>query len=201
MGTVIFDTSMSLDGFMTAADRTPEVPLGDGGEVLTQWAMDDQAGVELLRTWVEQLGASIAGRVTYDTSLPWWGPNGPSGAARRPLFVVTHQAPENRLDGAVYSFVTDGIEAALAQAQAAAGDKDVVVMGGADLGQQYLRAGLIDEVQIHLVPVVLGGGTRMFENVGRLDLAARETVRTERATHLRFRVRRASQARTSKGRA
>jgi dihydrofolate reductase len=190
MGTVIFDTSMSLDGFMTAANRTPEVPLGPGGEVLTQWAMDDPAGVELLGTWIEQLGASIAGRVTYDTSLPWWGPNGPSGAARRPLFVVTHQEPDETLQGGVYAFVTDGIESALAQAQAAAGDKDVVVMGGADLGQQYLRAGLIDEIQIHLVPVVLGGGTRMFENVGRLDLETRETVTTDHATHLRFRVKR-----------
>ena len=197
MGTVIFDTSMSLDGFMTAANRTPEVPLGPGGEVLTQWAMDDQAGIDLLGKWVEHLGASIAGRVTYDTSLPWWGPNGPSGAARRPLFVVTHQPPQDTLQGGVYSFVTDGIESALAQAQAAAGDKDVVVMGGADLGQQYLRADLIDEVQIHLVPVVLGAGTRMFEDVGRLDLEPLESVPTERATHLRFRVKRASQPETA----
>lgn len=188
MGNVIFDTSMSLDGFMTAADRTPEVPLGPGGEVLTQWAMDDPAGVELLGRWVEQLGASIAGRVTYDTSLPWWGPDGPSGAARRPLFVVTHQAPEATVEGGVYSFVTDGIESALGQARAAAGDRNVVVMGGADLGQQYLRAGLIDEIQIHLAPVVFGAGTRMFENIGWLDLEPLETVRTERATHLRFRL-------------
>jgi dihydrofolate reductase len=188
MGTVIFDTSMSLDGFMTAADRTPQVPLGPGGEVLTEWAMDDQGGVELLGRWVGQLGASIAGRVTYDTSLPWWGPNGPSGAARRPLFVVTHEEPQETVEGGVYAFVTDGIEAALAQAQAAAGDRDVVVMGGADIGQQYLRAGLIDELQIHLAPVVFGAGTRMFEDIGRLDLEPVETVRTERATHLRFRI-------------
>jgi dihydrofolate reductase len=188
MGTVIFDTSMSLDGFMTAADRTPEVPLGHGGEVLTEWAMADEGGVELLSRWVGRLGASIAGRVTYDTSLPWWGPNGPSGAARRPLFVVTHQAPRETVEGGVYTFVTDGIESALAQAQAAAGDKDVVVMGGADIGQQYLRAGLIDELQIHLAPVVFGAGTRMFEDLGRLDLEPVETVRTERATHLRFRI-------------
>jgi len=190
MGTVILDTSMSLDGFMTADNRTAEVPLGEGGEVLTQWAMDDAAGVELLGEWVGNLGASIAGRVTYDTSLPWWGPNGPSGDARRPLFVVTHQAPQDTLENGVYSFVTDGINGALAQAQAAAGDKDVVVMGGANVGRQYLRAGLIDEVQIHLVPVVLGGGTPMFDDVGRLDLTTLEAVRSEHATHLRYRIER-----------
>jgi dihydrofolate reductase len=190
MGTVILDTSMSLDGFMTADNRTAEVPLGEGGEVLTQWAIDDAAGVELLGKWVGNLGASIAGRVTYDTSLPWWGPNGPSGDARRPLFVVTHQAPQDTLENGVYSFVTDGIDRALAQAQAAAGDQDVVVMGGADVGRQYLRAGLIDEVQIHLVPVVLGGGTPMFDDVGRLELTTLEVVRSEHATHLRYRVER-----------
>ena len=190
MGTVILDTSISLDGFMTADDRTPDAPLGSGGEVLTRWAVDDEVGTELLGTWVGNLGASIAGRVTYDTSLPWWGPNGPSGEARRPLFVVTHEAPEDTLENGVYSFVTDGIERALAKAQAAAGDKDVVVMGGADLGRQYLRAGLVDEVQIHLVPVVLGGGTPMFHDVGRLDLTTLEAVRSEHATHLRYRIER-----------
>jgi dihydrofolate reductase len=190
MGTVILDTSMSLDGFMTADNRTAELPLGEGGEVLTQWAMDDETGVELLGRWVGNLGASIAGRVTYDTSLPWWGPNGPSGDARRPLFVVTHQAPQDTLENGVYSFVTDGIEGALARAQAAAGEKDVVVMGGADVGRQYLRAGLIDEVQIHLVPVVLGAGTPMFDDVGRLDLTTLEAVPSEHATHLRYRIER-----------
>jgi len=122
MGTVILDTSMSLDGFMTADNRTAEMPLGEDGELLRQWAIDDEAGVELLGRWVGNLGASIAGRVTYDTSLPWWGPNGPSGDARRPLFVVTHQAPQDTFENGVYSFVTDGIDGALARAQAAAGD-------------------------------------------------------------------------------
>jgi dihydrofolate reductase len=190
MGTVILDTSMSLDGFMTADDRTPETPLGTRGEVLTQWAMEDEVGVELLGKWVGNLGASIAGRVTYDTSLPWWGPNGPSGEARRPLFVLTHEAPRDTLKDSVYSFVADGIESALAQAQAAAGDKDVVVMGGANVGRQYLRAGLVDEVQIHLVPVVLGAGTPMFDDVGQLNFTTLEAIRSVHATHLRFRVER-----------
>ena len=187
MGTVILDTSMSLDGFMTADNRTA------GGAARLRrrgaHAVGDrrQGGRRLLSKWVGNLGASIAGRVTYDTSLPWWGPNGPSGDARRPLFVVTHEAPQDTLENGVYSFVTDGIDSALARAQAAAGDKDVVVMGGANIGRQFLRAGLIDEVQIHLVPVVLGAGTPMFDDVGRLELTTLEAVRSERATHLRFR--------------
>jgi dihydrofolate reductase len=191
MGTVIFDTSMSLDGFMTAANRTPEEPTGAGGERLTEWAMGgDERNRRFLADSIEGLGAVIAGRTTYDTSLPWWSEDGPSGPARRPVFVVTHQAPETSLDGGVYEFVTDGIESALEQAQAAAGDKVVCVMGGASIGQQYIAAGLVDEIQIHLVPVVFGGGTRMFENLGdgHISLEPTEVIETPLATHLRYRI-------------
>jgi dihydrofolate reductase len=191
MGTVIFDTSMSLDGFMTAANRTPEEPTGAGGQVLTEWAMDsDERNRRYLADAVEGLGAVIAGRITYDTSLPWWGPDGPSGNARRPVFVVTHQAPETNPEGGVYNFVTDGIESALEQAKTAAGDKVVVVMGGASLGQQYIAAGLVDEIQIHLVPVIFGSGTRMFENLGdaHLSLEPTEVLETPLATHIRYRI-------------
>jgi dihydrofolate reductase len=191
VGKVIFDTSMSLDGFMTAANRRPEEPMGDGGLRLTEWAMGaDERNRELLEGWISNLGASIAGRTTYDTSLPWWGPDGPSGPARRPLFVVTHQAPADGAEGGVYTFVTDGIQSALEQAQAAAGDKDVTVMGGASTGRQYLAAGLVDEIQIHLVPVLFGDGTRMFDELdeGHLRLETIETIQTPAAVHLRFRI-------------
>ena len=191
MGTVIFDTSMSLDGFMTAANRTAEEPTGAGGQVLTEWAMgSDERNRRYLADAVEGLGAVIAGRITYDTSLPWWGPNGPSGPARRPVFVVTHQAPKTSPEGGVYNFVTDGIESALEQAQAAAGDNVVCVMGGASIGQQYIAAGLVDEIQIHLVSVVFGSGTRMFENLGdgHISLEPTEVVETPLATHLRYRI-------------
>jgi len=191
MGTVIFDISMSLDGYVTAAGRTPEEPMGRGGLRLVDWAIgDDERGRKLLDDAVGQLGATIAGRTTYDTSLPWWGPDGPSGSARRPVFVVTHQAPDESPEGGVYEFVTDGIEAALARAQSVAGEAAVVVMGGADLGRQYIAAGLVDEIQIHLVPVLFGGGTRMFDDslADHVDLEPVEVIETPVAIHQRFHV-------------
>jgi dihydrofolate reductase len=191
MGTVIFDTSMSLDGFMTAADQTSEEPMGAGGLRLMEWVTGpDDRGRELLAGWVANLGASIAGRRTYDTSLPWWGADGPSGAARRPVFVVTHTTPPDPPRGGVYSFVTEGIERALEQAQAAAGDRDIVVMGGADIGRQYIAAGAVDQIQIHLVPALFGRGTRMFEDlgIGHLQLETTEVIDTPAAVHLRYRI-------------
>jgi dihydrofolate reductase len=191
MGTVIFDISMSLDGYITAGDRTPEEPMGRDGLRLVDWAIgDDERGRKLLDDAVGQLGATIAGRTTYDTSLPWWGADGPSGSARRPVFVVTHQPPDESPADGVYEFVTDGIEAALEQAQAAAGEGAVVVMGGADLGRQYIAAGLVDEIQIHLVPVLFGGGTRMFDDSldDHIDLEPVEVIETPVAIHQRFRV-------------
>lgn len=189
MGKVVFDISMSLDGFITASNRRPEEPMGDGGHRLHEWVMGED-GREYLERTISTLGASITGRNTYDDSLPWWGADGPSGPARRPLFVVTHEAPEKSPEGGVYTFVTDGIERALEQAQAAAGDKDVTVMGGASIGQQYIAAGLVDEIQIHLVPVLFGNGTRMFENIGdaHTRLESIEAIETPAATHLRFRI-------------
>jgi dihydrofolate reductase len=191
MGKVVLDTSMSLDGFMTAANQTAEEPMGEGGLRLMDWVLGgDQRNSELLEGWVSGLGASIAGRRTYDTSVPWWGEDGPSGPARRPLFVVTHEAPPSSPNDEVYRFVTDGIESALEQAKAAAGDKDVTVMGGANLGCHYIAAGLVDELQIHLAPVLFGSGTRMFDELGEghLKLEPIETIETPAAVHLRFRI-------------
>jgi len=191
MGKVIFDTSMSLDGFMTASNVRPEEPLGDGGERLHEWAMGgDERNRGFLEGAVAALGAVVAGRRTYDDSVPWWGADGPTGPARRPVFVVTHNVPAETPDGGVYAFVTDGLENALRQAKAAAREKNVCVMGGASIGQQYIRAGLVDEIQIHLVPVLFGGGTRMFEHLGgeHLQLETAEVIQTAAATHLRFRI-------------
>ena len=191
MGKVIFDISMSLDGFMTAANRRPEEPMGDGGLRLVDWAIGgDEFNQRYLEQAIGRLGATICGRTTYDTSLRWWGADGPSGEARRPVFVVTHEAPAEAPEDGVYTFVTDGIRAALDQAQAAAADDDVTVMGGADTGRQYIGAGLVDEISIHLVPVLFGDGTRMFEGLegGHLQLEPIDVVDTPSATHLRFRV-------------
>lgn len=132
----------------------------------------------------------IAGRRTYDDSLPWWGPDGPTGPARLPVFVVSHSVPDETPAGGVYTFVTGGIESALEQARAGAGDKDVTVMGGARTGQQFLAAGLVDELSLHVVPVLFGTGTRMFENLGdaHITLEPLATIQTPRATHLRLRI-------------
>ena len=191
MTKVIFDMSMSLDGFVNGANVRPEEPLGDGGQRLHEWAFGgEDRNRELLAGAVTSVGAVIAGRRTYDLSVPWWGADGPTGPARVPVFVVTHAEPEEVPEGGVYTFVTDGIESALEEAKAAAGGKDVAVMGGADIGQQYIGAGLVDEISIHLVPVLFGGGTRMFEHLGgeQIQLETAGVIDTPAATHLGFRV-------------
>jgi dihydrofolate reductase len=190
MSKVIFDISMSLDGFITAANVRPEAGLGDGGERLHEWAFnsEDQRNHELLAIGAS-LGAIIAGRNTYDLSIPWWGADGPTGPARVPLFVVTHNKPEDTPDNGVYTFV-DGIEAALEKAKMAAGDKDIAVMGGADIAQQFIKARLVDEISIHLVPVLFGSGIRLFDHLGdqHIQLETPEVIPTAEATHLRYRI-------------
>src|SRR5918997_313857 len=191
MTRVIFDISMSLDGYMTASNVSAEEPLGEGGQRLHDWAFgEDEHNRELLAEAVDAVGAVIAGRRTYDLSVPWWGADGPAGPARVPVFVVTHAGPEEVPEGGVYTFVTDGTESTLKQAKVVAEDKDVAVMGGAEIGQQYIRAGLIDEISIHLVPVLFGSGIRMFEQLGSeyIQLETVEVIETPEATHLRFRV-------------
>ena len=187
---VIFDMSMSLDGFVTASQQTAEEPLGKGGERLHEWAMsDDPARREQLDQAFARLGAFVAGRRTYDHSVPFWGPDGPTGKARQQVFVVTHEAPAESPENGVYTFVTDGLESALEQAKAAAGDKDVAIMGGPDVARQYLAAGLVDEIGVHVVPVMLGSGTRMFADLGKhVELELIEAIDTPAATHLRYRV-------------
>jgi dihydrofolate reductase len=118
----------------------------------------------------------------------WWGDEPPF---RVPVFILTHHArePVTKQGGTTFTFVTDGIEPALEQARAAAGDRDVLVAGGADAVQQYLRAGLFDELQIHLVPVLLGGGVRLLDNLGaRVGLELDRVVDSPAVTHLRYRV-------------
>lgn len=189
MGKVIFDVSMSLDGFMTAANRRPDQPMGDGGERLHEWAFGgDERDRTVLADGAGALGAVIAGRRTYDDSLPWWGADGPTGPARVPVFVLTHDAPATAPEGGVYTFADGGIEDALARARTTAGGRDVCVMGGAETGRAYLTAGLVDELSIHLVPVLFGGGTNMFDGLGdrHLRLENLGCVQTTSATHLRF---------------
>jgi dihydrofolate reductase len=191
MTKVIFDISMSLDGFVTASGLRPDEPLGEGGQRLHEWATSesDARSREVLNDERNATGAMISGRRTYDTSLPWWGADGPSGTARLPLFVVSHDVPAQLPAEGVYTFVED-IHRALEGAKAAADDRNVSVMGGAEIGQQFIRAGLIDEILIHLVPVLFGSGTRMFDHIGdeHIHLQTIQVIEAPAATHLRFRV-------------
>ncbi len=187
MSKVVFDISMSLDGYIAASNRRPEEPLGDGGERLHEWVGHDR---EYLERAITGLGAVITGRENYDSSVPWWGADGPSGPARRPVFVLTHKPPAESPENGVYTFVTGGIESALAQARAVAGDRAVTVMGGADVARQYLAAGLVDEISVHVVPVLFGSGTRLFEHphCDHIQLETVDVVETAAAIHTRFRV-------------
>lgn len=192
MGKVILVMSMSLDGFINAANESVDNPMGDGGLVLHDWIMGGENGAnsQFVADALGNLGAVICGRTTYDMSIPGWGADGPTGAARRSVFVVTHQVPKESPENGVYTFVTAGIEKALEQAKVVAGNKDVSVMGGANIGQQYLNAGLLDEIQLHLVPVLFGSGTRLFDHLGKdhIKLEPVHVLDTPSVTHLRYRV-------------
>ena len=189
MSKLIFDISMSLDGFATASGIRPEEPMGDGGQLLHEWARGaDEKGREVLAESGRTVGASIAGRRTYDLSIPSWAADGPGGPARTPTFVVSHGEPEGVPEGGVYTFVRSP-EEALEKATAAAGGKDVDVFSPS-IGLQLLRAGRVDDIRIHLVPVLFGSGTRLFEGLGdgHVVLEPVEATETPTATHLRYRV-------------
>jgi dihydrofolate reductase len=184
---VILDMSMSLDGFATASGQTAEEPMGPGGLKLVDWAISDpdEHSREVISRGIGGTGAVIVGRRTYDTSVAWWGDNGPTGDAKLPIFVVTHTETEPY---GVYQFVTGGLEAAVAQAKEAAGDKSVAV-SGAEVGQNLLRAGLLDEISVHVVPVLFGTGTRLFDQIGaHVELERLEVIDTPNVVHMRFRV-------------
>src|SRR5699024_4120870 len=164
-----------------------EEPMGAGGHLLHDWVMDsgDSRNRKLLEESGQNLGAVITGRVTYDDSIPWWGENGPTGLARIPVFVLTHQVPENVPKNGVYSYVTNGIESALEQTKVVADGKDICIMGGANVFQQFILAGLVDEISIHLVPVIFGDGIRLFDKLEdkHIRLEPVTMIDTSKATH------------------
>jgi len=188
MGKVIYDKSMSLDGFIAGANVRLEAGLGDDGERLHDWAFQDPAGMELIQGEVAKLGAVICGRRTYDMSIPHWGADGPTGPARVPLFVLSHSVPDDVPEGGVYTFVGD-LETAVTRARETVGNRNISVMG-ADVGGQLLRAGLVDEISVHLVPVLFGSGTPLFRDLGdeHVTLELVEQRESRYATHLRYRV-------------
>jgi dihydrofolate reductase len=195
MTRVIADISMSLDGFVTGPDPDAEHGLGHGGEALHHWAIESPhpEDAEVLRRATEASGAVIMGRRLFDIID---GPNGwsddmgygASHAATPPFFVVTHHRPDDIRLTLDFTFVTDGLASTVEQARAAAGDNDVIVMGGGDVVRQSLDDGLVDELRIHLAPVVLGAGTPLFAGAVRHDLIQRDVVVSPLATHLTYEV-------------
>jgi dihydrofolate reductase len=205
---------MSLDGYTAGPEQSPENPFGLGGMQLNEWLFplrafremhgeeggEDNASGPIVEGWLENIGATVMGRNMFGGgpgpwgSDPWtgfWGANPPY---HHPVFVLTHHArePLEMEGGTTFHFVTDGIESALEQAKEAAAGKDVSLGGGATAVQQYLAAGLVDEILISLVPVFLGGGTRLFDNLGesRPRLEQVQVVEAPGVTHIRYRRKR-----------
>jgi dihydrofolate reductase len=213
MARLICDISISLDGFVAGPNPNLEKPLGEGGDLLHEWAFAAQswreihgleggetnADSEVIEESLRATGAVVMGRKMFSggegpwendpRADGWWGEDPPFHV---PVFVLTQHARETKgmEGGTSFSFVTDGIEAALEQARAAAGDKDVQLAGGASVVQQYLKAGLLDELQIHLAPVLLGSGTSLFDRLGidPIGLEATRVIASPSVTHLRFQV-------------
>jgi dihydrofolate reductase len=189
MSRVISDMSVSLDGFVTGPDDSREKPFGTGAEGLHDWLWarkTDEDGA-ILDEAAGRCGAVVMGRTSFEKNEGdgGWGDGGPVG--HTPVFVVTHQAPTTTYPS-VFTFVTDGVASAIEQAAAVAGDKDVY-LHGATTAQQALDLGLLDEIQVHVVPVLVGGGTRLFDNFsGPVQLERTRVLATPAATHLRFRV-------------
>jgi dihydrofolate reductase len=211
---VTLDITMSLDGFIAAPNASLENPLGEGGMRLHEWAFAAQSWREqhgqeggeanedsaIIEEGTEATGAVIMGRKMFSggegpweddpNADGWWGDDPPFHV---PVFVLTQHArePKPMEGGTTFNFVTDGIESALEQARGVAGEKNVAIAGGANVVQQVLKAGLLDQMQIHVAPVLLGGGVRLFEDhVGAQPPAVELTrvVHSPAVTHLRYRV-------------
>jgi dihydrofolate reductase len=209
MSTVTCHISMSLDGYVAGPNQSLEHPLGKGGERLHQWALPtdswrEQHGFkggeagpdgEVIEEVNRDVGATIMGRKMFgggegpwdESWRGWWGEDPPF---HTPVFVLTHHAREPLpMEGrTTFTFVTAGIEAALEQARAAAGDKNVAIAGGATAVQQYLAAGLLDGLYLHIVPIVLGAGERLLDGVGDPTLEPVKAVASPAATHVKYRI-------------
>ena len=201
--------TISLDGYVAGPNQSMDNPLGEGGTRLHQWALETDtwrehhgeeggertADSEVIEEVTANVGAHImgrnmfsAGRGEWDTDWRgWWGEDPPF---HTPVYVLTHH-PRESLEmegGTTFHFVTDGIEAALAQAREAAGARDVLIAGGASTVRQYLRAGLLDELYLHIAPVILGAGERLLDDVGDPTLEPVKVVGSPEVTHVKYRV-------------
>jgi dihydrofolate reductase len=204
MRKLVAEITMSLDGFIAGPHARPGQGLGEGGEQLHEWVYglkswrephgleggETGPDAEMLEQSISRSGAIIVGRTMYDHA-EGWGDRPPFG---RPVFVLTHrgQEPLVKDGGTTFTFVTDGIESALAQAKAAAGDKDVAIGGGASVIQQYFAAGLLDELMLHIAPILLGDGKRLFDQAkaGPGEFEPVQVIGSPKVTHLRYRINR-----------
>jgi dihydrofolate reductase len=196
MTKVTCDMAMSVDGFVAGPNQRLDEPFGDGVDGrLHRWMFEEPEANAAERARLTAAGAFVMGRNMFGPGRGawdedwkgWWGDEPPYHA---PVFVLTHhpRAPLTMAGGTTFTFVTDGIASALAQARAAAGDADVAIAGGAETANQYLAAGLVDELRLHVAPVVLGAGERLFDGVSDLTLEPLEVRDAGLVTHLRYRV-------------
>lgn len=201
--TVTADMVMSLDGYIAGTGHSVTDPAGRGADRIGGWihaqsSWRERSGMtgdeadqdsDIMREWFETTGAVVMGRLMYDSGAAFWGDDPPF---RTPVFVLTNRPGPTLLKegGTSFTFVTDGIHSALDQATAVSGGRNVDIAGGAHTVQQYLRARLVDELQLHVIPVLLGAGLRLFDNLGTdtHDLEPIRVVDTPGATHVKYRV-------------
>ncbi|HEY5610526.1 MAG TPA: dihydrofolate reductase family protein [Thermoanaerobaculia bacterium] len=214
MTSLRFNITMSVDGYVAGPNQSVNHPLGEGGDHLHDWAFATRSAREMhgmdggatgpddaiVAESSQNIGATIMGRHMFGGGdgpwgdnpwRGWWGENPPF---HTPVFVLTHHARESleMEGGTTFHFLTEGIDAALERARKAANGRDVALGGGADVAQQYLKAGLIDEMEIHVVPLLLGGGARLFENMdGRqIRYDCIRSVNSPSVSHYKYRLRR-----------
>jgi dihydrofolate reductase len=195
MTKVTCDSGVSLDGFSAGPDQSIDDPLGKGAERIHRWMFAEPEANKAERDAIVEAGAYIMGRHMFcpdrgEWDLDWrgwWGEDPPYHA---PVFVLGHRErePLEMQGGTTFHFVTDGIEAAMERAKEAAGDRTVSIAGGASTVQQYLRAGLIDELRLHIAPIILGSGERLLDGVGDLKLEQLAVTSSELVTHITLRV-------------
>jgi len=195
MTKVTCDSGVSLDGFSAGPDQSLDDPLGKGAERIHRWMFEEAEANKAERDAIVEAGAYIMGRHMFcpdrgEWDLDWrgwWGEDPPYHA---PVFVLGHRErePVEMQGGTTFHFVTDGIEAAMERAKEAAGDRTVSIAGGASTVQQYLRAGLIDELRLHIAPVILGSGERLLDGVGDLKLEQLAVTSSKLVTHITYRV-------------
>ncbi|MGO4105791.1 dihydrofolate reductase family protein [Leifsonia sp. YAF41] len=195
MTTVTCDIGISLDGFVAGPNQSLEDPLGKGGELLHRWMFEEPDENADAIAAIVDAGAFVMGRNMFgpirgewvDDWTGWWGADPPYHA---PVFVLTNhpRPPVEMQGGTTFYFVTDGIDSALEQARVAAGPRNVAVAGGADTVRQYLKAGQIDVLRLHLAPILLGAGERLFDGVSDLALEQVAVSSSELVTHLTYRI-------------